>query len=193
MSSASPATLPPDIVDYLRQLNEANRRAADVVSGLSNDQASWQPDQGASWSVSQCLEHMANANRVYLEPLKLAAKKAGTGHTPYRTAGWFSRYFLRKTEPPPTTKIKAPRKIGPHSATPINKLEALAQFLRYNHAVERFVVDTAALDLCGVRFKNPFIPGLNFTVATGLLIIAAHNRRHLWQAEQVVTNREFPR
>jgi hypothetical protein len=34
---------------------------------------------------------------------------------------------------------------------------------------------------------------VNFTVATGLLVITAHNRRHLWQAEQILKRQDFPR
>jgi hypothetical protein len=41
------------------------------------------------------------------------------------------------------------------------------------------------LDLVGVRFANPFIRGVRFSLATGLHVIAAHERRHLWQAWRV--------
>jgi hypothetical protein len=33
-----------------------------------------------------------------------------------------------------------------------------------------------------VRFPNPFVRGVRFSLATGLHVIAAHERRHLWQA-----------
>jgi hypothetical protein len=37
----------------------------------------------------------------------------------------------------------------------------------------------------GATFTNPFIKFVRVSVATGLNVIAAHDRRHLWQAEQV--------
>ena len=43
----------------------------------------------------------------------------------------------------------------------------------------------ADIDLAGVRFANPFIRGVRFSLATGLHVIAAHERRHLWQAWNV--------
>jgi hypothetical protein len=43
-----------------------------------------------------------------------------------------------------------------------------------------------------VRFKNPFIPGLRFTVGTGLEILLGHQRRHLLQAERIRERLEFP-
>src|SRR5215469_8329081 len=44
-----------------------------------------------------------------------------------------------------------------------------------------------------VRFWNPFLPGLRFTVGTGFEIIARHERRHLLQAERVLGSTNFPR
>jgi hypothetical protein len=123
--------------------------------------------------------------------LQTAAAHARPGHTKLQPAGWLSRYFLKKAEPPVSLKIKAPSKIQPPST--ISKNDALAHFQQSNVDVRQFTIETAGLDLCSIRFKNPFVPLLNFTVATGLLVIAAHNRRHLWQAEQVVKREDFPR
>jgi hypothetical protein len=36
----------------------------------------------------------------------------------------------------------------------------------------------------GIRFVNPFVRGVRFSLATGLHVIAAHERRHLWQARR---------
>lgn len=37
------------------------------------------------------------------------------------------------------------------------------------------------IDGLGVHFPNPFIRGVRFSLATGLHVIAAHDRRHMWQ------------
>jgi hypothetical protein len=44
-----------------------------------------------------------------------------------------------------------------------------------------------------IRYRNPFIPLLRFTVGAGLEIIAKHASRHLLQAEGVRQNMSFPR
>ena len=51
--------------------------------------------------------------------------------------------------------------------------------------MREFLRAYANLDLAAVRFPNPFIRGLRFSLATGLHVITAHERRHLWQAWQV--------
>jgi hypothetical protein len=47
-------------------------------------------------------------------------------------------------------------------------------------------------DVNRIRFKNPFIPILRFTVGTGLEILVTHQRRHLLQAERIRQSIEFP-
>jgi hypothetical protein len=48
-------------------------------------------------------------------------------------------------------------------------------------------------DVNRIRYKNPFIPLLRFTVAAGIEIIAKHEARHLLQAEAVRQLPGFPR
>ena len=189
-SPATSAALPADVADYISRLSDADTRARQLLAGVTDRQANWRPDNGAAWSIAACLEHMAITNNSYLAALQDSVHRAKSGHVPFAPAGWFSRYFLKKAEPPVTIKIKAPAKIQPPDN--INPAEALAHFVASNEAVSQFAASTAGLNLGGVRFKNPFIRGLNFTIATGLLIIAAHNRRHLWQADRVRQARDFP-
>jgi len=54
------------------------------------------------------------------------------------------------------------------------------------------VATSAKFNVNRIRFRNPFVRSIRFTVGTGLLIISAHDRRHLWQAEQVRRSEGFP-
>ena len=53
-------------------------------------------------------------------------------------------------------------------------------------------MDAAEIDANRARYRNPFLKVLNFRVSTGLGVIAAHDRRHLWQAEQVRQAAGYP-
>jgi hypothetical protein len=41
--------------------------------------------------------------------------------------------------------------------------------------------------------QNPFIRVAPLRIATALLVVPAHDRRHLWQARQVTARADFPR
>ena len=69
----------------------------------------------------------------------------------------------------------------------------LEGLLSTNQAVRELARRASSYDVNGIRYKNPFIPLLRFTVGTGLEIIAKHQSRHLLQAEGVRQAADFPR
>ena len=68
----------------------------------------------------------------------------------------------------------------------------LARFLRSNRAARELVTHARDYDVNRIRYRNPFIPVLRFTVGTGLEIVSRHQRRHLLQAERVKQTVDFP-
>lgn len=79
--------------------------------------------------------------------------------------------------------MTAPRSIRPLVAPPL--ADAFEPFLASHAEARSFLRASAGLDLAGIRFVNPFIRGVRFSLATGLHVIVAHERRHLWQAWRV--------
>jgi len=156
----------------------------------------WRPAADA-WSVAQCIQHVARVNSVYLVPIKATITKAGAGSTPnqqvLRTAGWFSAYFLKSVSPEGKAKLPAPRVARP-AAEPstINLQEALRTLQNTHQEIREILTQPNQPDLNRIRFRNPFIPVLRFTVGTGILIMAAHGRRHLLQAQRICQRDSFP-
>jgi hypothetical protein len=183
---------PADIRLLEDQLEAAERDARDVVEGLTEEQGEWCAG-GGSWSVAQCLDHLATGNRVYMgamRPPAARAREQGRKRSGPAKPGLVGRCFVWSLEPPVTTyfKMKAPRSIRPR---PTPRLpDAFAAFIASQADVLAFLREHADLDLAGVRFPNPFIRGVRFSLATGLHVIAAHERRHLWQARRVRTETE---
>jgi hypothetical protein len=154
---------------------------------LSDAQAAWRAEPG-SWSVAECLDHLATANRVYLramqEPAVRAREQGRLGRRP-AVPGVVGRWFIRWLEPPVRRyfRSRAPRAIRPRTSPPLR--EAFDGFRASHNVVREFLRTNADLDLAAVRFPNPFIRGVRFSLATGLHVITAHERRHLWQAWRV--------
>lgn len=90
---------------------------------------------------------------------------------------------MRSFEPPVAVRMKAPRKIVRRVSPALG--DAAAQFLASQEDVGTFLKKYADIDLAGVSFPNPFVRGVRFSLATGLHVLAAHARRHLWQAHRV--------
>jgi hypothetical protein len=174
-----------DIQRLLDELDAAERDARAVVAGLDERAGTWQAAPG-TWSVSECLDHLATANRVYLESFREPARRAraeGRLRRGPARPGLIGGLFVRSLEPPVKLKTPAPGKIRPRQAPPLD--DAVRAFLASQDGVRAFLRDNADLDLAGVAFPNPFIAGVRFSLATGLNVITAHERRHLWQARRV--------
>jgi len=174
-----------DIETLEEQLIAAKRDAQSVVAGLTGEQGTWRSD-ARSWSIAECLDHLAIGNRVYLRAMEEPAVRARTEGRQRRspaTPGLLGGWFVRTLEPPVRARLKAPRLIRPQKDPSLS--DALADFVASQEKVRAFLRSYADIDLAGVRFPNPFVPGLRFSLATGLHVIAAHERRHLWQAWRV--------
>jgi hypothetical protein len=65
------------------------------------------------------------------------------------------------------------------------KDNVLLAFARTHDQIRNLVDEVAYLDLNRLKFRNPLLPLLRVRVGTALLIMAAHERRHLWQAQRV--------
>jgi hypothetical protein len=180
------------LADLERQLQDNLRAAEAFARDLNEAQFQWQPAP-TSWSIAQCFDHLAVANRVYLEPMGeaiAAARQRGSRRRGPIRPGAFSRFFLSTLEPPPRRKLRAPRKIVPTLGK--SKDVVVRDFLGSQVEVLALLREAADLDLNRIRFVNPFIPLLRFTVGTGFLVIATHERRHLWQAERIRERVGFP-
>ena len=92
-------TLPADLQNLQDALDAAERDSRAVVAGLTEARGSWHADAG-SWSVAECLDHLATANRVYLgamEPSAARARRDGRQRRgparPGSVGGWFVSYL----------------------------------------------------------------------------------------------------
>ena len=178
------AALPAELRELDHALAAVERDARELLAGLDETLGGWRAAP-ASWSVAECLDHLATANRVYLVAMRPPAERArATGRLRRRPAlpGLVGGWFVRSLEPTdrPRWKLPAPRKIRPRSAPAL--ADAAAAFFDSHAAARAFLAAHADLDLAGVLFPNPFVPGIRFSLATGLHVVAAHERRHLRQA-----------
>jgi hypothetical protein len=180
--------VPEDIQALERALNEVERDARAVASALSEDLGGWRARPG-SWSVAECLDHLATANTVYLGAMEAAAERAlreGRQRRGPARPGLLGGLFVRSLEPPVRRRrfmVKAPKAIRPRESPPLH--DAIARFLASHERARGFLLSYAGIDLTGTRFDNPFVRGVRFSLATGLHVIAAHERRHVWQAWNV--------
>ena len=182
--------LPAWSVRLIDELDTTDRRVNDLARGLSPKQLNWKPTEDL-WSVGQCLHHLYAANEVYLPAIANALDDRPPSPVQDITPGWFGRWFIRTYIEPSSSgkRARAPRQIAPGQQIDPSVLDL---FLRSNDVARDLARRAGAYNINRIRFRNPFIPLLRFTVGTGLEIVWRHQRRHLLQAERIKHTATFP-
>ena len=190
MALRADLSLPAWSVRLIDELDATDRRVNDLARGLSREQLNWKPAEDV-WSVGQCLQHLCAANEVYLPAIANALVNRRPSPVQDITPGWFGRWFIRTyIEPSSRSKrARAPAKIAPGQKIDDSILD---RFLRSNDVARDLIRRAGAYNVNRIRFGNPFIPLLRFTVGTGLEIVWRHQRRHLLQAERIKQAATFP-
>jgi hypothetical protein len=172
------------------ELSGNDQSAQSVAGGLNEEQMNWQPAAG-KWSVGQCLEHLCLTNDAYMKAIAEAIEGKPDSPVEQITPGWFSKWFIRSfIEPSPQSKKATTwSKIRPGARVDAGVLD---RFLAGNRACRELVLRAREKNVNQIRFRNPFVPVIRFTVGTALEIIAGHERRHLLQAERVRDAAGFP-
>ena len=186
--------LPIELQTLIDDVDAVEQDARGLVRGLDDRQANWQPGGGQAWSIAQCLDHLARINGFYVEAVLPRVRRAAEG-TPEPFASlaptWMGRKFVASLEPPVVRRFKAPNaRVTPASQMPV--ADALASFLNSHTRYRELVRLCAGLDPNRVRVPNPFFKWAWMRVSTVLLVIPAHDRRHLWQARNVLARADFP-
>jgi len=111
-----------------------------------------------------------------------------TGHGPFRY-GFISRWFVGFMDAPPKFRVKAPKIYAP--APGLLKDRVVPEFLAIHQRMLELLTKANGLDLARIKVPSPAGP-FKMSLGQRLALLAAHDRRHLWQAWQVRKNRGFP-
>ena len=181
---ASTGVLPRELQGLLDEIDHCERDAASLVADLDDASVNWRPP-GGGWSVAQCLHHLAVINEFYLRECRSylnAGRQAGHAFAGLQPTMW-GRAFVRWLEPPVRMKSKAAPVAQPAPSIPRDQL--LPLFKASHDEYRALVHDCADVDVNRVTMPNPFLTRVRMRMATILLVIPAHDRRHLWQARKV--------
>ena len=185
--------LAPELDEFRRQFEQLANEADALVAPLSDAQFAWNPPQNA-WSIAECIDHLNVTARMYLpvldEGIANAIRQGQYGEGPY-AYWWLARMFVRMLEPPPRFRTKTPAAFRPPSGR--TRREIMAAFRAYQVQYVDRLRQANGLDLARARARSPVVSWVVFPLGCGFAAMAAHERRHLWQATQVTRASGFPR
>lgn len=180
--ASSVATANEPLAKIARELEDCSLRVEQVVTRAGDEL--WSASPRGGWTVGQCIAHLTRTSQEWTPRIERALETAPAGAPPYKpkAAGRLLAWFM---EPPYRMKFKAVPVFIPRDRK-LAATDLLAEFLGVQQDVERTLrmADGKAIDR--IILTSPVNARLKYDVYSAFRIIAAHERRHLWQAERVL-------
>ncbi|MBL8179025.1 MAG: Smr/MutS family protein [Bryobacterales bacterium] len=168
----------------LKQYDEALAEVEALAAPLTAERRNWRA-AAESWSVGQCLDHLAKVGSTYGGKIEAAIRQGRrdgvTGSGPF-SYGWLESFFLRATEPPPRFRVPAPRIFRPA----VQAEGTVEAYRAANRRLRGLVEEARGLDLRKVKVSSPASDWVRFSLGIGLAVAVAHERRHLYQMRGIV-------
>jgi hypothetical protein len=171
------------------EIEKNNTAARQLTAGLSEAQLNWRASP-ESWSIAQCLDHLAVASEQFKNYFNDAIARGRTkwpttapvAYKPSFVGGWLIKYVV----PEAPRKIKAPKLFRPSSSAITDPLD---KFLNQQKDFLSFVNQAEGVDYNKVKLRSPVTPLMRYSLADAFVVTVVHGQRHLAQARRV---REIP-
>lgn len=175
----------PQLEVIRRELSEATVRAEAILDRSPEDRLTQRPPDGG-WSAAECIEHLTLTSRALLPQLDQALSGTLTVRLPARLrrdlVGWIVWQGVR-----PTTKMKAKTSAPFMPGSGRTAAEILAEFRELQSAMLEHLHTANSRPIDRIRIPSPFTERLRYSVFSAFTVLAAHQHRHLAQAERALT------
>lgn len=171
--------------DLVEQFEDLKISARKVVEGLTEEQFNAQPAPH-KWSIAECIDHLNSSYRAYIPVIKKVIKN-NTNETVNNPDNFKIRFRFKLSnawlEPPYKMKMKTFDLLVPDEK--LNKEKTISKFISLTDEFIDFIKISEKVDLKCTIVISPVTSALKFRLGELYPFIASHNRRHLWQAENV--------
>ncbi|HEX9579548.1 MAG TPA: DinB family protein [Gemmatimonadales bacterium] len=174
-----------EVAELIRQFEAIVSDAKALAGPLSEEAFNRQPASGG-WSPGQCLEHLNITERAMLQNMRPAAanvRSQGRRAEGPTRHGFLMGWFIRTMEPPVKRRLRTGAGFVPSST--LAKDAVLAEFARLHQDVLSLLKEADGYDL-SPKVQSPFAKFLRYKLGSAFALMAAHDRRHVWQAKQAV-------
>jgi hypothetical protein len=167
----------------LNQVEHVTRKAHDLIAGRSLVHLTTSHESG-SWSVTQCLDHLALTTNAVLPAISAAIVHAPrlTTNRALRT-GALTRLFLRNLEPPYRLRLSVHSSLVPGQHDFSRAWDAFEESQAQLTGTIRAAIGLA---IDQVIVESPVYARVRYNVHGAFCMLAAHERRHLWQIERIL-------
>ncbi len=173
------------LIELKNQFESASEKAGMLVADLNPNEMMYRTAPW-TWSIAECIVHLTLTSRTYIPILNSvldeAEKSRRYGQGPFKM-DMIGRFLNWSLKPPPRFKTKTTQPFQPVEIGNID--ETLPDFLILQKGLVATLERSQGFDLNKVKIQSVFNERIRYNLYSCFNIIATHERRHLWQAEQI--------
>ena len=173
-----------NLADICNQFRENSLRVTKLTNELHHHQLNLRVDSDR-WSIAECIVHLNLFSETFVPLIQDACERARLNGLmrggPYKmdVVGKLLRYAL---EPPSKWNASTTSEFEPTVVEPLERV--IPRFIELQSELLTLVQSSADLDLNRIKITSPITTHVRYNLYSCFLIIAAHQRRHLWQADR---------
>jgi hypothetical protein len=176
----------PQITALVADFNGLQQRVVEMFRQYPPERLSARPAP-ARWSATECISHLNLTTKLYVPLLHSEIRRAREqrleGDGPY-SMDWVGRFLRWFLEPPYRLRSRTvPGALPVGARSPAVVLE---EFKALNAQLVSLLTEARGLALDSITVASPFNGRMKYNLYSVFHVIAAHERRHLWQAEQAL-------
>ena len=172
--------MPPQISELQQQLTDVTDRVSRSFGGLSAEELRRRPAPDR-WSVAECMAHLTMTTQAMLPDLEaVMARAPASAGRPLRPS-FLGGKLARWLEPPVRRRMKTSASFVPSPANTDG--DVLEEFTQSQEKLRELLRLYGDRDLNRVYVRSPFNRLVRYNAYSAFLILVAHQRRHVWQAE----------
>jgi hypothetical protein len=175
------------------EIAASRARGEELCRGLGEAELAWR--SGAKrWSLAEILVHLRATCDVFLPAVDRAIHEARArrlfSEGPFRM-GRLDRFYVWYVEPPVRFRLPAPAPVRPVLTGPATA--ALGEWVASQERMLARVEAANGLHLIRARVTSPLAGFVKMSLLGFFGVYTGHERRHLWQAENVRRQLEVAR
>jgi len=182
-ASAQPGSSTFQLASLLEQFHRATRDVGKLAVGRTAGDLTSRLHPNA-WSATECLDHLARTTLSFLPAISRAIATAPvlTSTRPLRT-GAITLLLIRNLEPPYRLRYNVIPQLAPQET---DFEAARSNFEKSQSRLSETVESAAGLAIDKVKVQCPVYARINYNAYGAFRMLAAHQRRHLWQMQQIL-------
>jgi hypothetical protein len=139
----------------------------------------------SSWSILECIEHMNLSMQIYTDQFKNVDLKNNDENE--IKISWLGNYFAEGMRPKNDSipnKIKTMKKLAPSSN--LNH-ECIFSFISRLEFIEHFMNSNSTRNFNKTKVNTAIGSLVKLNIGEALNFVLAHNERHIWQVNKILT------